>query len=315
MSAGDLKRIRRGIISALAPLVGTVATGSVLARSSSGAGAITIPKHCFLVPIPESAAGRVEISHDLPIRVTAATEIGEGGAAVPVASICGGPRNNFAAGTRMRWDPVLTGVEPEVVVTGGDMSGGAAATEGPGIVREIRAFETLESLEAARDMFAGEVGQLPAIVVAYSGTSEVEPLGEDVVLEAHRWRLYVVTRWGSNAIDTGNEALDILGAVRGLLIRRTSSRGMVFSSPPSSVAHVTRVRITPTVFLWALDLVTYAGAKRTDFRPAEGSDTYADWLVDAYTLSTYTEAQPTELPIVGTGAGTSYDHDFDGSFD
>lgn len=303
-TTGDLKRIRRGILSSLAPLTGVVSTGELLARTSSGAGDVEIPRNCHLVPIPASATGRVEISHDLPFRVTADTTIGEGGTALPVASILGGARNNFPVGTRFRWDPVLVGVEPEAVVTGADLAGGADAAEGPGIVREIRAFETLESLQAARDLFAAEVGQLPALVVAYSGSNEVEITGEDRVLEAHRWRIYAITRWGSNGIDTGNEALDILSAVRGLLIRRSSSRKLVFSAPPASVVQVSRVRITPSVFVWALDLTTYAGAVRTDFRPAEGLDTYADWLVDAYTLATYTTAQPMDLPVVEA----SYDH-------
>lgn len=307
VSTTAIKRIRRGILSALRPLQGIASSGTIFARSSSGAGTIELPKNCHLVPIIGSATGRGEISHDLPLRVTATVDVEEGGTSVAVASVLGGPRNNLAAGTRLRFDPPLVGLEDEATVEAPGLTGGELVTSGPGIVRDIRPFETLESLEVARDLFAGEVADLPAAIVAYGGSSEIEPVGEATILEAHRWRIYVVTQWGANAQATGNEATDILGAIKGLLVRRTSSHGLVFSSPPASLVGVSRVRVSPTVFVWAIDLTTYMGLQRTDFRPAEGGGdgvSYADWLVDSYTLSTFTAAQPMDLPVVDA----SYDH-------
>lgn len=306
MSAGLTKRIRRGLISCLRPMTGDYSTGQVTAAASSGAGTVTIPRNCHLVPILESKAGRAEISHDLPFRVVAAVDVPEAGGTVELASLLGGAANNLKAGTQLKWDPPLVGLEPLVTVDD-DFTGGAAATEGPGLVREIRAFETLESYQQSRDLFAGEVGRLPALVVAYAGSREVDVLGEDRVLEAHRWRIYAITSWGGSAIDVGNEVTDLLDAAKGFLIRRSSSHGLVFSTPPIQRVNTSRVRVTPTSFVWVLDLETYNGVVQTDFRPFEGR-TFNEWLENEFDLTSETTAYPTPLAVVD---GANYDHDTD----
>lgn len=320
MAIGDIKRMRRGILSALRPLTGDFASGSVLATATGDD--VTVPKNCHLVPIPASSTGQVEIAHDLPFRTSAEIVVSSAGTVVPVASLLGGAQHNLPLTTRMRWDPQLTDLEEEVVVTGAALSGGANPTSGPGLVKEVRAFETLESMQVAQDLFAGQVGRFPALIIAYGGSQELDELGDDTVMEAHRWRIYAITSWGSQATKVGDEALDILDAVKSYLVRRTSSHQLVFSQPPARITGVNRIRVLPTVFVWALDMETHMALERTDHRPIEVGP-YQDWHTTRIRMNTATVARPVPLPIVdlttdmfvaGGAFGQAFGDAFDGGF-
>ena len=60
------KKIRRGIMSALAPLTGSLASGTIVATASSGQGSVTVPRNSHLVPIYTSTTEQKEIDWDRP---------------------------------------------------------------------------------------------------------------------------------------------------------------------------------------------------------------------------------------------------------
>lgn len=285
MSIGQTKRIRRGIMGALLPLTGTRSSGTATVRATGGD--IVLPRGSFALPVTTSAAGVSQLAEDLPLWVTVDTTVTAAGAAVPVSSLLGGARQNMPTASRVRWDPALAGVEIESVLASA-LTGGADAS-GPGSVRQVRQYETLEA-DTGRDLFAACVGQAPAIVLAWERSGGEVGRGGGRSLRPDQWLLYVVTSNARGAVARGDEGSEILDGIEDYLTDRSAADGIPFSGPPTKVLERVRVRVTQTAFIYAVRIQTFASVVRTDTRTS-----YAVWLRNRLDAKT---ADPTPLPVV-----------------
>ena len=114
---GQTKRLRRGIMAALAPLMGVRSSGTVTIASTSGE--VGLPKNQFAAVVRKSAAGVEQIDRSFIIRTSEAALVGTGGVDVAVTSLLGGARQNAVTGLTVRWDPPITDIEASSTLASG----------------------------------------------------------------------------------------------------------------------------------------------------------------------------------------------------
>jgi hypothetical protein len=288
---GQTKRIRRALMAVLRPLTGDRATGQVLAKAAVGTTTIKLPKGSYCLPAPASVAGKTQLSQELLLHTTAETVVTEAGTLVPITSTLGGVRHNLAAGTVVRWDPPLLGMVPTAAVHA-NMTGGLDAS-GPGMVRQVLAYETLIGGQPTLDVFLAKIRATPAVVVAWASSQAVESTGVGAHRNEDLWKLYVVCSISSGASERGDEALDILDAIESYLTDRSSVDGWVFSGPAVEIRSKEAVRLTSTSAIYSVTLMTSNGVRRTEHRTL--GDSYEEWLTTQIDLET---ATTTPLPVV-----------------
>jgi len=283
---GQTIRTRRAIMAALRPLTGDRATGTIKAIAATGYSGITLPANTMLVAVPTSAAGLSQAAPELVFRTTTATAIATTpGTNVAATSLLGGARHNLPVASVLRYDPALVGVTATALAVA-DFTGGADAT-GLGAVKQILAFETLENVDAAQDLFLAKVRATPALVLAWAGRVLPESAGEGQWVRTDTWRLYVITSALQGGVQRGDEALDLIDRCEAYLIDRSSADHYVFSAPGIQIRSVDRVRLTPSSWVYALTFTTTTSTARIDHRTL-GSD-YDEWLntqVDCDTATT-----------------------------
>jgi hypothetical protein len=276
----------------LQPLTGTRSSGAILAKSKAGAGDITIPKNSFALPVMESAAGNKQLEPNAPIRTTTDTVVTEAGVQVPVTSVLGGERHNWDDGTEVRWDPPLTNIEATATVDG-DMTGGQNATESPGYVKEVLAFETLDT-DRAKALFNTGVGPTPALVLAWESSPPSELVAPQRALQEDRWKLYAVVESTGDGLTNIDTALDILDMARAWLLDRRGADGYVFSGPGGvQVGDRRLLSRADSHLVYVMSLTTTVGVRRTDHRKV-GTD-YTQWLKTQIDVDTATDPP---LPVV-----------------
>jgi len=289
---GQTKRIRRAICAVLYPMTGTRSTGTVLAKAAVGQGTITLPKNSFGLPKPVSAAGKGELAHDRPLRVSADTVVDEAGVSVPVSSLLGGARQNLDVSTEVRWDPPLTGMVKTATVDGALT--GAASSSGPGAIAELLAYEAFPTLQSAQDAFLARVGPGPSMVLAWTGSGGGEKKNRGSYHRPDVWKLYVIASHGGGVETRADQATDILDTAEALLIDRSGADGFVFSAPGTTITSRDYVRTTPTSVIYSMTFETRMGVKRTEHRSLAAGD-WSDW--DATRIDADT-ATPVPLPVV-----------------
>jgi hypothetical protein len=275
MTIGQTKRIRRALVGALSPLMGTRATGTLTVRATSGP--TELPESCFAMAIRKTAAGSEAIDRNCLLRTTAKTLVETGGTSVPVTSMLGGTRQNLPESTLIRWQPSITGIE-ELAAVAADMTGGTDL-DAAGRVSSIVEFEGIGA-NAAKDLFQGRVMlELPAIVVAWDSSAGFEWAGQDKARHVDLWTLFVVVARQESAITRGDEGLDIMDGVSELLTDRRASDGIPLSAPNCALRGRRRVGVTPASYVYAVTIETRFAIKRRDTGgAADAARSFPPWL-------------------------------------
>jgi hypothetical protein len=285
---GRTTRIARAIVEVLRPLTGDRSSGIALVTAT--AGDIMLPARSFLAPLRRSISGQESIDRENLVRTTGEDAIVRAtGTLVPIVSVLGGSRQNYVAGTRLRFDPPLDGVEELATIAAPGMTGGATAT-GVGAVCQIIEYETITGPTAATDLFNARVqGGAPAIVLAWESSGGAKMVARGVHVRPDRWILYVITSRGDGAGKRRDEARDILDAVESYLVDRHSVAGYVFSAPATEILGRSRLAVTKTSYIYAVSLQTTGRARRIDSRP-DDELSFAEWK------RTRLDAQTADVP-------------------
>lgn len=269
MSRGAIVRIERALMSVLAPLTGSRAAGHVRARAVSAD--VVLPKNTYGVPIHVSAAGVAQASASRLLKTAGEEVVTRDGVVVPVVSVLGGSDVNFAGGTRVRWDPPVDGLELEAQVVAPGLLGGAAATA-PGAARRIVTYEGIGPGTAADDLWKARVGEFPAVVISWEGSSPGEHVGKLRCRRKHRFRLYVVTSRLDGDDARRDEAKTLLEAIAEILVDRSAADDESFSNPPVEIGSGARLALGPQSFVYFLEALVSHATHRVEFR------TFAPWL-------------------------------------
>lgn len=274
---GSTTRTARAILEVLKPLTGSPATGTATV-TASGAD-VVVPAGCFLAPVKKTRGGSSKIDRDNLVRTRTATTVTGSGVAVDVITMLGGARQNLPAGTVLRFDPPLEGVEDTAPVVA-TMTGGADAT-GVGAVKHVVETEQIETATAALDLFNARASSgSPCIVLSWDSTGGTRKVGRGTLVQPERWTLFVIVSRVDSSASRRSEGREIMDAVEGYLLDRASVAGHVFSSPPTSILGRVRTAITKSSYVYAVQIETFAHPKRIETRgetSPDGEMTWADW--------------------------------------
>jgi len=287
-------RIKYAAMSALAPLTGTRATGSVTARASSATPA-TIPVNTYGVPVVITASSS-RLDFRRMIKTTAEVTVRQAGTEVPIMSMLGGDYQGLPEGTEIHWYPeALPGIHPHAVVTTGGTTGGVSS-EGLVAVKQVLSFESLGAQKVAEAIWKAGTNDFPAVIVAWEGASDGRVVGVGQTLKQHSLTAFVVvTRFdGHNARREQGEA--VLSAVEHELSYRAQVDDEIFSSPPTVPGPINRYAMDPGSYVYAFKFSANHATKRQDHRDG----TYTRWLRSRQKIQTPDDGtiQPPADPLV-----------------
>jgi len=180
VKGGRLELHARAIQAQLAPLFGTRATGRALVKRATGGGEVELPPNEYAVPLITTTLESVRPNNLVKVAFNPLTERPhkQGGAwTIPddddgievtfVAQVGGTTWAAITAGQRLRWDPPVPGLEPEMVVTQSFTGGARAADQAAMTVIDLE-------IDDARSLLDAKLGAFPAIVVGWIGSEPVE---------------------------------------------------------------------------------------------------------------------------------------------
>ncbi len=326
---------KRCILATLAPLTGTRATGTAIVKATGGA--VVLPAASVAIPIVASTTASAQSQTDwtrlvkagpLPDPTVPSTRLNPiqhilidpvaepDGTAVPIYSLLGGAHHNasavsgLAAGTGLRWDPPIAGIELTSTITVG-MSGGADTmplwlTNGvatPAALRRIVLFDRLGignlALKGASSIelqvWRSKIGDFPAGVLILMGSRKREDGGRGRPIHEFRWRLLVLTSSSGpteERYQDGNAALDIAA---GLLDDMGDIDGQVFSVPRVEIGDSNLLLAEDALTIHHLDFTTQAQIIQIDPR------VFASWSsTETKTLTDPTSEYPDPADAIAT---------------
>lgn len=175
--SSGLELLARGILSQLSVLFGARSSGKALVKATDEDMLLT--PNSYAVPLITTASGESE-RPDLLLKskFNPATEephkqggdwlITAAGTEVDFTSAIGSTQSAaIVAGSKLRFDPPLPGLEPEAVVTEG-----FTGADGAGPAKYGTIFEELEN--GARSLLDAQLAGFPALVVAWLGSEPIE---------------------------------------------------------------------------------------------------------------------------------------------
>lgn len=282
--------VGRAIQAALAPLMGSVASGQLLVHSEAGAGTVNLPFGSYAIPVV--AGGMVEEATAFvtrnPAREDGAWPVVEAGTLVPVQSLQGGLVGNTDPGTEYTWDLPVMGIEL-VSVSEAGLSGGEAIG-----TAERPAFGALQQLVTYKKFDQGtfeqflraQLSQYPGAVLAWESTSPLDGpmaaqgvprlarMGTGKFLFRHVWQLFLV----SGRLDTEGqrrrEGDKLRDDVLETLIDTASARGLRLANEPGcEIISSSVFGVTPTSYI---DLVRFG--TQVTMKHRRQNTVYNDWL-------------------------------------
>lgn len=169
MTTINTHTLGRGLQACLQVLQGDYSTGSV--RAVATTDPVELPKGTFGIPIVDGSEdeSKAVIVTANPSATGGAWTVTSAGLDVAVASIQGGVHTALAAGTLVRWDPPITGLELTGTVSAGGLTGGTAATH-YGALRQVRYYRDMGSNPGAADFYAAGLHSYPAAVIGWEST-------------------------------------------------------------------------------------------------------------------------------------------------
>ncbi len=264
--------------------MGTFASGQVRVRSTGETG--LLPGGSFGVPVDRGAFnedGSVFVPNN-PAREDHAWPVTSEGTLVPVLAMLGGPVGNSPAGQTYRWFPAVEGIE-EVSVAETEISGGVQSTAFNAL-RQVNAFKNLGSAAAKDDFFRAQLGEFPAVSLAWENTTPLDgPMvaapgpraarrGSRGMAMRHGWILYLVTTRYDNEAIRRMEGEAVRDEVQLVLAGRRGTRSLRISEDPGiSLKDSTVLQVTETSYI---DVIRF----ETRFTMVEriNEDVGAPWL-------------------------------------
>lgn len=286
-----IEALARAILGQLSPLTGTRATGTVTVQNPSGAAVQLDPNMCLL-PVVVS-----ELSDDLVFKVAhnpaTAEPHNRGGhwtippgssLAVGVLSNLGGARHNLPAGTVMRFDPLLDGIE-ETATVDADMTDGADRPQDSLAVRRAVYYEDLDAAAIERDISSGRLSQTPGIMLVWTGSNPAEGrtagtnqgstrLDDGRRLFTENYRLFIVSASLASSGKRRGDGLRLLQAATRLLTDQQVTNDGELLTATGSLEILNRARFVRNEkhYVYAMTLRCNRVISRTDTR------TFVPWL-------------------------------------
>jgi hypothetical protein len=229
-----IEALARAILGQLAPLTGTRGTGTMTVSNPSGAGVELDPNMCLLPVVHD------ELADDLVFKVAPnpATVLphGKGGAwtippggslSVAVRSNLGGARHNLLAGTRLRFDPLITDLDDEATLDA-DITDAADRAEGELALRRAVYYEDMDPAAVEDDIAGGRLSQLPGLMLVWTQSTPYEGrtagtnqgstrLADGIRGFAENYRLFVVSSSVAGSGKRRSEGLRLMQAITRLL--------------------------------------------------------------------------------------------------
>lgn len=284
-----LESLARAILGQLAPLTGTRGTGTATVSNPTGA-AIELDPNMFLLPVVND-----ELADDLVFKVApnpaTALPFSEGGAwtippggslSVAVKSNLGGARHNLAAGTVLRFDPLLDGLD-ETATLDADITDGA---DRPGLcLRRAVYYEDLDAAAIERDIAAGRLSQLPGAMLVWTQSTPAEGrtagtnqgstrIADGVRMFTENYRLFVVSASLASDGRRRAEGARIMQAITRMLTDQQVTNDGEKLTAMGSLEILNRSRFVRNEkhYVYAMTLRVNRTVVRTDTR------TFVPWL-------------------------------------
>lgn len=262
---------KRAILSALGPMAGTRATGTVTATASGDP--VVLPPFTYGVPIIDGKAVYARMLKTLPStpldEEPEGTTVTSAGTAISVRAVCGGVAGNLPAGTKILWQPLPSGILARGTVTAGGITGGIAAS-GPGRCARVVALDMLGREEATRTVWQAQGEGFPALIVSRVGSTVRQLRSVASAQRAHTFRVFVVSTNYESADERQGEAEILLDQIEDILQGLADVEGEVFSGPPCEVGQEVAMAFAPSSHVFAIDVTASYSKRRTDVRLTDG---------------------------------------------
>jgi len=308
VDGGEIERLARALQAQFYPLTGARATGTALVARTGGA--VDLPANAYAIPVDstgdvptESPVLLVKVEHNpatvAPFQQGGEWSIGASPTQVTFVANSGGKRfNSIKAGWKLRFDPPLSGLEPEATVDA-DWSGGD-----DGIVKGCSIYE--EVLSA--DLIKTAVANLPSLVVTWVSSEPAEGRTAGISQGGTRknrsaraynenFVVFVVTTAMRGVNNRRKEGQRIVEAVRSCVTDRTANDdGELLTAFGTGVQVMTSSKVaqSPNAWVYAVQCRLSTVVCRVDTRQ------FAPWergKVEA-SLPATPPGQPTPLPLV-----------------
>jgi hypothetical protein len=267
----DLVLVERAILTALGPLAGVRAEGTVIATATGDD--VVLPPFTYGVPVIGGKAiysRMVRVLPTTPINVEpVGPTVTSAGTAVAVRAVCGGVAGNLPADTPIIWQPQVEGMLARGAVGPGGVTGGVKA-EGYGRCARVVAFDALPQKEATKAVWEAQGEGFPAIVLSFVNDRTVALRSVASAEIEHTWRAYIVS---TNYLDNDERQIEgklLVAAVRDVLQGLADQEGDIFSGVPVEIGAVQALAFSPSSHVFAVDIVTTDAPKRTDVRLTDG---------------------------------------------
>lgn len=222
------------------------------------------------------------------------------GVAVTLESVVAGTRVNLAAGTSIRWDPPLAGVEATSDVQAPGLTGGTQLS-GFGTLRQLRLYRDLGTKPTAEDFFRAQVDEYPAAVLAWEATIPHDGptgpglgrsrLGGGKRLVKRDWRLFIVTSRLDAEHRRRSESYDLVDELLQTLTEEVADRGIAISRPDGiEIVDAREIVSGREVYVDQIRFATSATLSRR-----ASTETFNDWLTTR--MRQQTEPQAPDPPI------------------
>lgn len=291
------------ILAALAPLQGTVSTGTV--RCSAVGQGTTVVLRPGAIGVPISRGGLDRASAVVAARNEANArgewEVVHAGTSVAVESVLAGPRTALPPGTEIAWLAPVAGLAATAMVEATGLSGGALH-DGIGTPRQILHYKDLGGQQNAIDFFRAQLSDFPALVLAWTSSGPADAssqpgvganssrLGAGKRLMVHSWVIYVITSRLDGSDERRDEGDILRDAVLEQITDRMAFRGMTISSPRGLELLDSRVvQATPTSYVDRVTFSTQYTQVRRDDRE------FNPWLRTRLQSSIQTSQGPHEV--------------------
>lgn len=298
----------RAIEAALAPLMGSVATGQLLVHSDEDHPTGSVPFGACAIPVVSGGLleeGTAFVSRN-PATEDGSWPVTQAGALVSVQSLQGGLVGNAEPGTVYQWDAPVLGIELES--TSADGLSGGEASGAFGSLQQLVSYKKFDQ-QSFESFLRAQMSQFPAICLCWESTApsdgpmasqgvpRLARMGRGKFLYRHTWALWLVTARLDTEGQRRREGDTLRNDVIETLFDTMAARGLRLANEPGCEVIDARVfGVTPTSYV---DLVRISCTVTLQHR--RQTTVYNDWLRTR--IKNMTAAQgaspPINLPNIG----------------
>lgn len=311
--AGSQIEVGRGLLARLLPLTGTRASGAIV-QTLTGPNAEVVAGN-YLLPVVNGQL-REELVYKVAPKPDGSMKWNlPADGPLAIVSNVGGKRHNLPAGTVMRWDPQLPGLDPTATVDAGGIAGGLDPV-GSLVLNAAVLYESVGNQLSGVEFFRSGIGAFPAVVAMWSDSEPADGLatsslrransrtGEGSQLYTETWAIDVVVSRQDSEPKRRAQGLLLMDEVTTFLTDAQTVDGVVISHP-SGVQIRRRSKLTglprdmaQAYQIYAIELAVTGNYVRPDAR------TWA--ALERFNLDVprYEEGPGADLPVVDDLKGT-----------